>query len=177
MKTYTTEDKSTWGPGPWQEEPDKMSWTDEATGLPCLIVRNSAGALCGYVGVAAGHPWHGIGYSGCVTGTHDEYYCDCTPGAALQVHGGITYADACQVGAAEAEGICHIPEPGASDDVWWFGFDTNHGGDFAPKSAARMNIARIFLDDVGGRDATYRDVAYVQAEIASLAAQLVEVTA
>lgn len=63
MKTieYTTIDKSTWGPGPWQEEPDKIQYVDEATGLPCLIVRNgpTIGALCGYVGVLPGHPLHG----------------------------------------------------------------------------------------------------------------------
>ena len=52
---YRTMDKSVWGPGPWQNEPDKRQWQDEATGLPCLIVRNSMGALCGYVGVSEGH--------------------------------------------------------------------------------------------------------------------------
>lgn len=58
---YTTIDKSTWGPGPWQDEPDKIQYVDEATGLPCLIVRNGKeiGALCGYVGVLPGHPLHG----------------------------------------------------------------------------------------------------------------------
>lgn len=43
-----------WGPGPWDGEPDKMQWTDPATGLDCLIVRNTLGALCGYVGVTPG---------------------------------------------------------------------------------------------------------------------------
>jgi hypothetical protein len=33
---YRTIDKSQWGPGPWQDEPDKKQWQDEATGLPCL---------------------------------------------------------------------------------------------------------------------------------------------
>lgn len=53
-------DKSAWGSGPWQDEPDKAMWTDEATGLACLILRNETGALCGYVGVHVGHPWYGV---------------------------------------------------------------------------------------------------------------------
>lgn len=51
---YRTADKSQWGEGPWTAEPDKRQWRDEATGLPCLIVRGPHGAFCGYVGVAGG---------------------------------------------------------------------------------------------------------------------------
>lgn len=57
--------KPSWGPGPWEEEPDKRQWTDPATGLPCLIVRNRLGGLCGYVGVPPSHPWYGRDYSSC----------------------------------------------------------------------------------------------------------------
>jgi hypothetical protein len=39
-KQWNNCDKSYWGEGPWQHEPDKMQWTDDDTGLPCLIVRN-----------------------------------------------------------------------------------------------------------------------------------------
>lgn len=58
---YVTVDKSGWGDGPWQLEPDKKQWEDEVTGLPCLIVRNTqvTGSLCGYVGVPQGHPLYG----------------------------------------------------------------------------------------------------------------------
>ena len=31
-KTWTTDVKSAWGPGPWQDEPDKEQWEDPATG-------------------------------------------------------------------------------------------------------------------------------------------------
>ena len=44
---YRTIDKSQWGEGPWQDEPDKIQWQDEETGLPCLIVRGHMGFLCG----------------------------------------------------------------------------------------------------------------------------------
>jgi hypothetical protein len=52
-----------WGEGPWQSEPDLVEWRDAATGYPCLIVRGSMGALCGYVGLPPGHPLHGKPYT------------------------------------------------------------------------------------------------------------------
>jgi hypothetical protein len=63
-KAWHSRDKSKWGPGAWQDEPDKMQWPDEATGLPCLIVRNRLGALCGYVGVPETHAAYGLNYDG-----------------------------------------------------------------------------------------------------------------
>lgn len=57
---YQTIDKSEWGAGPWQSEPDKKQWQDPETGLPCLIVRGPPGALCGYGGLTfAGSCAHG----------------------------------------------------------------------------------------------------------------------
>ncbi len=32
-KEWTTEDKSAWPRGPWDIEPDKIQWIDEATDL------------------------------------------------------------------------------------------------------------------------------------------------
>src|SRR5690606_18441494 len=77
---------STWGDGPWQDEPDKKQWQDEATGLPCLAVRDPGGHWCGYVGVAPDHPWHGKDYDSC---------------GMLEAHGGITFASGC---ADQSEG-------------------------------------------------------------------------
>lgn len=46
-----------WGDGPWIGEPSKIQGIDPDTGYPVLAVRNSwNGSLCGYVGVAEGHP-------------------------------------------------------------------------------------------------------------------------
>ena len=39
---YDTQDKRTWPRGVWDDEPDKKQWRDEATGYPCLIVRNQS---------------------------------------------------------------------------------------------------------------------------------------
>jgi hypothetical protein len=74
-------DKSTWGDGPWQTEPDELDWTDAATGLRCRIVRNPhMGMLCGYVGVPAKHPLFGW--------TSNEPAVE-----KLDVHGGLTFVD------------------------------------------------------------------------------------
>src|SRR5207244_1179897 len=83
-------DKSSWARGQWDIEPDKIQWPDEATGLPCLIVRGPIGALCGYVGVPKGHPLHGIDYSQTIPGSQGN-----RPEGLLNVHGGVTFADHC----------------------------------------------------------------------------------
>jgi hypothetical protein len=119
-------DKSAWGDGPWQNEPDKKQWVDEETGLPCLIVRNGHGALCGYVGVPNGHPWYGVSYDD-VRVEGDEW---------PEVHGGLTFSDKCQEGGK----ICHKVEPGEPDDVWWLGFDCAHSGDMWPAGRSRSGI-------------------------------------
>lgn len=146
---YRTVDKSTWGPGSWQDEPDKVQFPDPATGLPCLILRNRSGALCGYVGLPPEHPLHGVQYED----------------LDVSVHGDLTFAGACSPGEDESHGICHIPASGEPDHVWWLGFDCNHGCDYAPAYATRVPG---YLRDGG----TYRDIAYVKKEIASLAQQL-----
>ena len=168
MKTieYRFEDKSGWGDGPWQSEPDKLQWQDVDTGLPCLIVRGPSGALCGYVGVGEQHPWFGKSYDGaaqpCLSTCSDDWH-QCSPSSRIEVHGGLTFADACAEGEPE-RGICHRPDPGESDHVWWFGFDCAHLWDLTPKIAA----SRI---PKSGRD-VYRDVSYVQSECTALARQL-----
>jgi len=173
-KEYRTMDKSKWRPGSWQHEPDKIQWQDQSTGLPCLIVRNSMGALCGYVGVAEGHPWFGMKYSrGKVTGCNEDcdhendYHYACSPAANLNVHGGITFSDFCQPHDTESEGICHLPGAGEPERVYWFGFDCAHYGDEIPGLDSHMNC--------GGSD--YRDIEYVKAEVCSLALQLAQVRA
>jgi hypothetical protein len=153
---YRTHDKTGWGPGAWQDEPDKVQWADPATGLPCLIKRNGAGSLCGYVGVPDGHPWFGTDG-------------DDLDGGGPHVHGGITYTGLCQPGP-EAASICHVPAAGESDRVWWLGFDAAHSGDFCPAYEARV---REVIAGPGGSE-TYRDRAYIEAQCAHLAHQVKE---
>jgi hypothetical protein len=152
LVTYNTEDKSEWKDGVWKDEPDKMSWTDEKTGLPCLIVRNNGGALCGYVGVEESHKLFGKDYN-------DEETWN------LRAHGGITFTDSCSHSPDPARGICHIPEEGKSDNVWWFGFDCAHLHDLSP---AYNHMHGWTMDE------TYRNVDYVVCEVENLALQLSE---
>jgi hypothetical protein len=106
MKTWNFIDKTDWLPGEWQNEPDKVQWADPVTGMTCLVRRTPHhGALCGYVGVPKSHPLHGKDYDA----------------PDVDVHGGLTYADACQAEDAE-QGICHIAEGGEHEALWWFGF-------------------------------------------------------
>jgi hypothetical protein len=138
-------DKSNWGPGPWQTEPDHVAF--KHLGFPCIIhrVTEGHGGLCGYVAMPPGHPWHGKDWN---SDSFDP-----------RVHGGVTYGGAC------AGDICHVAKPGEPDDVWWLGFDCAHSGDLSPAYAARH--ARSML--AGGGE--YRTIEYVMAECRSLAEQ------
>lgn len=153
MKTWTFPETHPKTPGPWADEPDKAQWIDEKTNLDCLVVRNRLGALCGYVGVPPQHPWHGKDYDS----------------VAVEVHGGLTYANPCVDGAVDGPRVCHIPEPGRPADVWWFGFDCAHCWDLVPGMRETYALAGISRPDTGE---TYRTFAYVQQEIAQLAAPL-----
>lgn len=169
-KEWTHVDKTTWGPGPWQLEPDKIQWIDPTTDLDCLMVRQErSGHWCGYVGVAAGHSAFEKGYEA----VHERFgpWDDDTH---LDVHGGLTFADACREGEPEGHGVCHIPEPGRPAHVWWLGFDCAHARDLSPGHAVfhrefdADHPEFAYLRDLD----VYRDRAYVEAEVTSLARQL-----
>lgn len=157
-------DKSTWAMGPWKKEPDKVQWTDAATGLPCLAVRHPhSGHWCGYVGVIEGHPAFGLYYDDAnklAPENEDEY-------RAFDVHFGLTYSAFCQEEEnAEEQGVCHVPQPGEPEKVWWLGFDCAHYPDISP---------RYDTGSLRKEWATYKTLGYVQKECAKLARQLKEV--
>lgn len=166
MKTWTFDEARPPGVGPWNDEPDKAQWVDEATGYDCLIIRHPArGNLNGYVAVPAGHPAYGMGYDA----------------VEVDVHGGLTYAEFGDFEPVEPgavmlarDGILlRHPEPGRSADVWWFGFDCHHAFDLAPTFQARMSALPGMPPPVSYlRADVYRTFDYVKAEIESLARQL-----
>jgi len=164
-REWRTVDKSEWDRGEWDDEPDKMQWQDEATGLPCLIVRNPSGALCGYVGVAEGHPCFGINYDDAkpVTPIDDD------ESDYIDVHGGLTFADFCADTGDESKHVCHVPDPGEPKHVWWLGFDCAHSGDLSPKYARYYRERGLGLSD---RYETYKALGYVKSQVAKLARQL-----
>lgn len=151
MKTIieTVVDKSKWQEGPWQSEPDKKQWLDQATGFPCLIVRQiRLGHLCGYVGVPAIHPWFGKQPD-------------------VNVHGGATYGNKC------TNHICHEVESGEDDNIWWVGFDAAHSGDRTMLTDLHTEVFKDLKSFPHDWD-TYKDFAYMENECRSLAKQAKE---
>jgi len=127
---------------PWEGEPDRKEWRHRK--VPCLIVRNASGALCGYVGVPYdGKPYRD--YSGQTTNDFERALEDAS-------HGGITFRGTCQPGSK----ICHTPLPG-EPEVEWFGFDCAHSGDITPRFDSYPGGFALILDQV----AKYRDIGYV----------------
>jgi hypothetical protein len=147
-------EKTEYPDGPWQGEPDKVQWVDRATRLPCLIVRGPVGALCGYAGVTPGHPLFR-------KPSHDEGVQD------LSCARDINYARGCDHYPDPSQGICHIPEPGASDDVWWFGFDCAHCFDLVPGFLHLFQYGEVRLLGL-----KYRDIDWAARAVTKLAAQL-----
>lgn len=144
-KQWDFADKSSWPRGEWDFERDKKQWMDKATGYLCMIHRGPCGALCGYVGVPEDHP----------------KYEDPEDSLDVEVHGGLTYASHCGEIREDGSGICHVVD--GEDKVWWFGFDCAHYADFTPKYPGLLS-----------QEATYKNWAYVERQVLSLARQLKE---
>lgn len=159
--------KVRWKPGPWHDEPDKVQWIDEATGLDCMALRHHAhGSWCGYVGVPPGHPLHGA----------DAWE---PPACNLDAHGGLTFSGGCEEGGDIALTICHVPEPGRPADVWWLGFDCSHAWDLVPgmmfghdEYPPEVNEALARVAALDFPYVHYRTLGYVRQECAGLAAQV-----
>jgi hypothetical protein len=138
-KHWTFLSRDGWGSGPWDDESDKVSWTDTKTGLPCLAVRHPEnGHWCGYAGVGPSHPLHQVMYSDDENMPH------------FDVHGGLTYSAPCQPGEDEERGVCHTPGPDEEHDIWWFGFDCAHAWDLSPGLEARLLEANKLMAEKYG---------------------------
>ena len=158
MRTeHTITDKSKWKHG--CDEPDKIEFIDPETDMACLMVRHGgAGHWCGYVGVESSHPMYEVSSSG------DFESSDVRALHELSVHGGITFTDKCKPEAHPSEGVCHVPFPGRTDDIWWIGFDCAHTHDVSPLRDSNMQF----------EFATYKSQKYVENQIRQLAVQLKE---
>ena len=154
-EVHADENWRQWGPGPWENEPDRIEWRSPGSSLPRMALRGPMGSWCGYVGVPEGHPLHGK--KGWGTGEGEEQRDDRVD--QLDVHGGLTYAEAC------SGNICHVPQPGESDHVWWFGFDCAHSGDLTP-GLLKYGLGSSMFGEA------YRDTAYIIMQCEVLAAQL-----
>ena len=136
-------DRSRWPSGPWDDEPDHEEWTDPDTGLACIVLRNGRmGHLCGYVGVPAGHPWHG----------RDYQFID------AEAHYELTFS-------SPARPVSYLSRPYPGDDphgLWWVGFDAAHAFDLTPSMA---------LSEFGYGGCEYRTWGYMKEMCGVLARQ------
>lgn len=114
LNRWTFIDKSTWKDGPWKQEPDRIEWIDNTTGLFCLIVRKPSGVLSGYVGVRKDHPFF----------LHPHHLLR------LWVHRGLSY---CNLSRGDDEtGIRYTFSSQDSGRIWWFGFSCDSEDDLFP---------------------------------------------
>ena len=159
--------------GPWTSEADKVGWTDQETGLRCIILRQKNGTLSGYVAVDPGHPLFGY--------QHDALPID----LATSCHGGVNYSKECEQNnfskvrvnpRTERYTVCHVSithtvwdtrtvqdtaDEFPEADAWWFGFATDHRYDLIPMHGRSPEQGRV-----------YRDQAYVYSECIALARRL-----
>jgi hypothetical protein len=175
-EAYDPYDRTHWEKGPWDKEPDRYYWRDETTKLPCLARRGTQGSWCGYVAVMPDHPWYGVKYSECPHG--EDEWCEHRPEHLVDVHGGLTYSDFCT--DDKEDGICHVPEEGEPEKVWWFGFDCAHFDDYMPAMEARLKLLHEERPDleppelleISGLRVSYKTLEFVKAEVTHLASQL-----
>src|SRR5690606_34634818 len=101
-------DKTHWGRGPWDSEPDYVEF--EHCGFRCILKRfEHAGVWNGYVEVSDLHPWfHNIGT--------DQAH----------VHGGVTWTGQVEGRTGQVEGIKQ------NQNCIFIGFDCAHGFDLMP---------------------------------------------
>jgi hypothetical protein len=159
----------------------EQDWVTEE-GFRAVVMMGSMGFRCGYVGIPASHPLHGVDYSatsGSVLPLPDD---ECIGNRGViplmlaaatgehrldvifDVHGSLTYS-----GGSPAY-------PVESDGLWWFGFDCGHFRD-APSDEYLEKRREEFPDKswMWSRDyaSVHRSREYCAAECENLAHQLV----
>lgn len=140
-------DRTGWGSGPWDDEPDQLEWMTAVGYLGFINRAYITGALNGYVAVPRGHPVYGVSYKSCPP---------------LEVHDGVTFAEPAPPGR----------DPKPDEDLWWLGFMS--GGLFYFMPAMRGIHSKLglqypkLLDDAR----LYRTLEFIKLEAESLASQL-----
>jgi hypothetical protein len=167
-KWYGQIDRSLWGKGPWDGEPDREQWSDSMTGYPCLAIRCDIGVWAGYVGVYPEHPAFGERADDVPGNICDFSYTD-----------EIRFIEPPPI---DAHAVVDVDDPKESilsvvrmpEYLWWFGFDFAHGGDLIPSMHAILNKA---VKPCGEKQlGTYKDLAYVKKTAATIALSLCRMT-
>lgn len=132
--------------GPWVNEPDAQECVVED--MICALQRNPSGAWCGYVAVDRVSRLFGVPY-------------DAFSEQGIDVHGGLTFS-------GHRNAITIAGKTWAPNELWWFGFDCAHAGDFVPAFA---ELVGHIPNGFGAYD-VYRDINYAAQESFKLARQL-----
>lgn len=150
--------RSGWPSGPWDSEPDKIQWTDDLTGMPCLLARAARGQWCGYVAVPPEHPLYGrAAHELPMMAVHwGEITFAAQPGLTACIdHDGLDLpADEWLVG-----------QPSGVELPWMIGFNAAHAGDRFPSDP---HTGQWYRHD----DSEYRRATYMAVNVSSLAIQL-----
>lgn len=143
---------------PWNLEEQRYDF--HYKGMPCLVMRNHSGALCGYVGVTKEHPLYGV---------HPDHH--------IFVHGRVTFSEFGDGTAHVDKWFYHAPYDLEGNLVWWIGFHCAHAGDYCPGTAEtlrKMGATKEMYEpkQVGQFMEVYRDFDYVLNEVRKLGDQL-----
>jgi hypothetical protein len=139
-------DKSGWGPGPWDDEPDLVEW--QSASVPsfwCQVARGPMGALCGYVAVPPGHPAHGKDWNA----------------IDVEVHGGLSFS---------GPGVANLWAIGFDCG---HAYDVQPELDAVTRQVTGRCFSEGMNEiDDGMPRVTYKSLPFVRAEVESLARQL-----
>lgn len=140
----------------------ETQWQTKA-GLPSIVIMNTIGFRCGYVGVPATHPLYGVNYGKVSEALLNEDGEQTTPEAEFNVHGGLTFSGWAGLLSEDCQ------------DFWWFGFDCGHAYDLpSPEYIAKISaISPISAGLYDQKMGVHRSNEFVQQHCEELAMQLV----
>lgn len=117
-------DRTKWSArGVWDTEQDLIYWIDKRTQLPCLIIRQAFGHLCGYVAITSDNKFYKLDY-------RSEFF------PSLKVHGGVTFTGSLDF---------HVM---ILDHKWWVGFDCGHYYDLCPAYQVSVGAENRMYKDI-----------------------------
>lgn len=152
-----TIDKSGWDDGEWNNEPDKIKWSQTINNYTykCKIRRTNLGILVGYVVVTKDHP-----------------VCDIDGPLDFNVHGGITY---CGKNPKDVYSLSDVSKPSDNGEKW-LGFDCCHILDYVPNDPVRRIIQTRSVANNSSfyppSHKIYKNIEFVTNQINSLIEQL-----
>lgn len=136
-------------PGKWLKEPDLCSWDHK---LPCLAIRDMGmGVWRGFVGIDGYHPFYG-------KSVEDLLKIPEAMEIFFSVYGGLSGA-----------GKLPAKYKSFTNNFWWLGIETCHGGDLMP--LIKLELPPQNMDKMLSGQ-TYKDLQFIRKETNKLADML-----